>query len=71
VKEHEELPEEEIEEAEERPAVHGHGGLDDDEEALLSHLRQPHGLDTPDDLSRQTLEGLHDRLHHERDAADR
>ena len=70
MKEHEELPEEEIEEAEERPAAHGHGGLDD-EEALVAHLRQPHGLDAPDDLSRQTLEGLHDRLHHESDAADR
>jgi hypothetical protein len=67
MKESEELPEAEIEEAEGRSAAHKHGPLDDD--ALLAHLRSPHGLDAPDQLSRSTLEGLHDRLHHETDAA--
>jgi hypothetical protein len=67
VKESEEVSEAEIELAEERPAAHEHGPLDDD--ALLAHLRSPHGLDAPDELSRSTLEGLHDRLHHETDAA--
>lgn len=64
-----ELPEDEIEAAEARPAAHHHGGVDDDE-ALLAHLQAPHGLDAPDHLSRATLEGLHDRLHAETDAAD-
>jgi hypothetical protein len=64
----EELPEDEIEAAETRPAAHDHGALDD--EAFLAHLQSPHGLDAPDHLSRATLEGLHDRLHHESDAAD-
>jgi hypothetical protein len=69
VKESEELPEDEIERAEERPAAHDHASLDDDDDALLAHLRLAHGLDTPDHLSRTTLEGLHDRVHHETDAA--
>lgn len=63
----EELPEDEIEQAEGRPAAHEHGLMDDD--ALLDHLRSGHGLDAPDHLSGQTLGGLHDRLHHETDAA--
>ena len=65
----EELPEEEIERAEERPAAHDHGSLDDSEDALLAHLRSAHRLDTPDHLSLTTLEGLHDRVHDETDAA--
>ena len=68
MKESEELPEAEIERAEERPAAHEHGEMDDDD--LLAHLRSPHGLGAPDQLSRPTLEGLHDRLHDETDAAD-
>ena len=63
-----ELPEDQIQAAEDVPASHHHGDFDD--EALQAHLRSPHGLDTPDHLSRATLEGLHDRLHHESDAAD-
>jgi hypothetical protein len=69
VKELEELPEEEIEQAEEQPSAHDHGSLDDDDDTLLAHLRAAHGLDTPDHLSRTTLDGLHDRVHHETDAA--
>ncbi|HET9772453.1 MAG TPA: hypothetical protein VFS16_16280 [Acidimicrobiia bacterium] len=64
----EELPEDEIEAAEERPAAHGHDVMDDD--ALLAHLRSRHALDTPDTLSRSTLDGVHDRLHDETDAAE-
>ena len=63
----EELPEEEIEAAEERPAPHRHDALDDD--GLLAHLQSLHGLDAPEHLSRPTLEGVHDRLHQETDAA--
>ena len=67
VKKQEELPEAEIEAAEERPAPHHHEAFDD--EGLLEHLQSLHGLDTPEHLSRPTLEGVHDRLHHETDAA--
>jgi hypothetical protein len=69
VKKTEELPEDEIEEAEDRPVAHDHRSLDDDDDALLGHLRSAHGLDSPDHLSRTTLDGLHDRVHHETDAA--
>jgi hypothetical protein len=65
----EELPEDEIEAAEERPAAHRHDPMDDD--ALLAHLESRHALDTPETLSRSTLEGVHDRLHQETDAAER
>ena len=65
----EELPEEEIEVAEERTARHHHATFDDDD-ALRVHLQSPHGLDAPEHLSRTTLEGLHDRLHEETDAAE-
>ena len=63
----EELSEGAIEAAEEAPAPHDHGTFDD--AALLDHLRAGHDLKTPDHLSRSTLEGLHDRLHDETDAA--
>lgn len=65
----EELPDEEIEVAEERPAQHHHDTFEDDD-ALRLHLQSPHGLDAPEHLSRATLEGLHDRLHDETDAAE-
>ena len=64
-----EIPENEIEAAESRPAAHDHGALDD--AGLVEHLRTAHRLDVPDDLSRATAEGLHDRLHDETDAAGR
>jgi hypothetical protein len=67
VKEPGELPEADIERAEKRPLTHEHGDMDDD--ALVAHLRSPHGLDVPEGLSPTTVEGLHDRLHHETDAA--
>ena len=64
-----ELPEEEIEQAETTGSVdHVHVGIDDDD-GLLTHLRMVHQLDTPD-LSESTLQGLHDRLHGETDAAE-
>ncbi len=63
-----ELPEEEIEHAETTGSIeHVHVDIDDDA-ALLLHLRTVHQLDTPD-LSGATLQGLHDRLHGETDAA--
>jgi len=68
-KQEEELPDEEIEVAEERTAGHHHPTFDDDD-ALRLHLQSPHGLDAPEHLSRTTLEGLHDRLHEETDAAE-
>jgi hypothetical protein len=61
-----EVPEEAIEVAEDRPSTHEHGALDD--EGLVEHLRSRHGLDVPGPLSRSTAEGLHDRLHDETDA---
>jgi hypothetical protein len=61
-----EVPEEAIEVAEDRPATHEHGALDD--EGLVEHVRSQHGLDVPGPLSRSTAEGLHDRLHDETDA---
>ena len=57
----EELPEEAIQAAEEEPVAHDHGPFED--EGLLEHLRSCHSLDVPDDLSRSTADGLHDRLH--------
>ncbi len=63
----EELPEEEIDAAEDQPVAHDHSPLDDDE--LLDHLRSRHRLEAPSDLSRSTADGLHDRLHGETDAA--
>ena len=63
----EELPEETIEAAEDQLVAHDHSQLDDDE--LLDHLRGRHRLEAPEDLSRSTADGLHDRLHGESDAA--
>jgi hypothetical protein len=63
----EELPEEAIETAEDQPVAHDHSPLDDDE--LLDHLRSRHHLEAPAGLSRSTVDGLHDRLHGETDAA--
>jgi hypothetical protein len=40
-----------------------------DDEELLDHLQLAHDLDAPDRLSRSTMQGLHDRLHGETDAA--
>jgi hypothetical protein len=39
------------------------------DEELAEHLRSVHGLDVPAHLSGSTVSGLHDRLHHETDAA--
>ena len=64
----EELPDHEIEAAEERTAQHHHETFVDDD-ALRAHLRSAHALDAPAHLSRATLEGLHDRLHDETDSA--
>jgi hypothetical protein len=60
-----ELPEEAIEVAEDMPVDHSHDGLGDEADSLLAHLRSDHDLDAPAHLSSATLNGLHDRLHHE------
>jgi hypothetical protein len=60
-----ELPEEAIEAAEVRSVDHSHDGLGEDAESLLTHLRSDHDLEAPAHLSSSTLNGLHDRLHHE------
>ncbi|MDQ1518589.1 MAG: hypothetical protein QOE80_4419 [Actinomycetota bacterium] len=64
-----ELPETDIERAEAGPVAHRHDGLDGT--VLLEHVRAVHRLGAPDHLSRSTIEGLHDRLHDEADAAAR
>jgi hypothetical protein len=64
------LPEEEIEAAERAaPPEHDHDGISADDDTLLEHLQACHDLDAPEDLSGGTLQGLHDRLHEETDAA--
>jgi hypothetical protein len=66
----EELPEDEIEEAETTGSTdHVHGDLADDD-ALREHLRGVHHLEAPEHLSGPTLEGLHDRMHDETKASD-
>ena len=64
-----ELPEEAIEVAEELSVDHSHDALGGGADSLLEHLRREHNLDTPDDLSSSTLDGVHDRLHADADAA--
>ena len=68
----EEVPEEAIEQAEgERlPPSHEHAGISAEDGTLLGHLQHEHGLDAPPTLSPATQEGLHDRVHGERKAAD-
>lgn len=63
------IPEETIEEAEHRPGDHHHDGPSF-RGSLAPHLRDAHGLDAPDSMSDATLEGLHDRVHHERHASE-
>ena len=65
------LPEEEIEQAEDDPATgHSHAGVLPEDGTLAGHLVDVHGLDADPGLSPTTLEGLHDRLHHTSKAAD-
>ena len=66
----EELPEETIEVAEHISVDHCHDGLGDDNDRLLAHLRSDHDLAAPVHLSSATLDGLHDRLHHETGAGN-
>lgn len=65
-----ELPEEAIEVAEEATVPHSHDGVSSADGSLVEHLRADHQLETEPAMSASTQEGLHDRLHHERDAAD-
>ena len=65
-----EVPEAQIEAAERRPADHSHAGVDPAEGGLADHLRSAHGVEVPAGMSAATQEGLHDRVHAERHAAD-
>jgi hypothetical protein len=70
---HDELPEEEIEAAEESPAAdvdHDHGGVTALDGTLADHLRTVHDLDADPSLSAATQEGLHDRLHGQSKSSD-
>jgi hypothetical protein len=68
----EEVPEEEIAEAEGAPAPdgHDHGAVTAEDGTLAEHLAAVHGLDVPPAVSPTTAEGLHDRLHDSSKAAD-
>lgn len=67
----EDLPEEEIEQAESVPVPgHSHDGLAAEDGTLADHLSAVHGLDPPPEASPATAEGLHDRLHDTSRAAD-
>ncbi len=65
------VPESEITAAERRPADHSHAGVSPHDGTLAGHLREVHRVDVPDGMSAATQEGLHDRVHAERHAADR
>lgn len=65
-----EIPDEKIASAEEIPSDHDHTGVLAEDGTLISHLRGAHGFDAPARLSPTTLDGLHDRLHHETKATD-
>lgn len=67
-----EVPEEEIAQAEHDPASHGHDhqGITAEDGTLAEHLAVVHGLDVPPAVSPATAEGLHDRLHDSSKAAD-
>lgn len=66
-----ELPEDAIEVAEATSGDHPHDGVGDDADGLRAHLGSEHALDAPAHLSGSTLQGLHDRLHHETGAGNR
>lgn len=67
-----ELPETEIETAEVVGSTHHHHErVSSQDDTLIEHLRRVHALDPPAELSRTTLEGLHDRLHDEAKATER
>ncbi|MDQ1427079.1 MAG: hypothetical protein QOK39_555 [Acidimicrobiaceae bacterium] len=65
-----ELPEDAIEVAEEATLPHSHDGVSSADGSLVEHLRAEHQLEAEPAMSAGTQEGLHDRLHHDSDAAD-
>ncbi len=66
-----EVPDEALSEAELPAAVdHDHEGVAGDDGTLRAHLEQVHRLQVPDAMSSSTQAGVHDRLHHQRGAAD-
>jgi len=64
----EELSGPEIEAAEHRASAHRHDDVD--AAGLADHVRKVHKLAVPEHLSISTVEGLHDRVHQQGDAAD-
>ena len=68
----EEVPEENIREAEadRRRQGHDHEGVSSVDGTLALHLRRVHHLDVPAGMSPATQTGLHDRVHDETAAAD-
>lgn len=66
------VPEEDIEAAEDRPGTtgHDHVGVTAEDGTLAAHLRAVHGLEIAPSMSPATVEGLHDRLHASSKAAD-
>jgi hypothetical protein len=68
-----EVPEERIEQAEQRGQVvagHGHAGVSAQDGTLRRHLQEVHHLEVADHLSPATQEGLHDRVHGSTKASD-
>ena len=68
-----ELPEEEVEAAEEVSAVvgeHSHDAVAALDGTLAEHLQSVHDLDADPALSAATQEGLHDRLHGQSKSSD-
>jgi hypothetical protein len=71
VREGEPIPDEDVEAAETEPTPpHQHDREATGSGSLAQHLRRDHDLDTPEGMSDGTLEGLHDRFHSRRHAAD-
>lgn len=67
-----EVPEEEIEQAEADPTseLHDHDEVVAEDGSLAEHLRSAHGLEVERAVSPTTLQGLHDRVHGTTKAAD-
>ena len=66
INERDELPEEDIEAAEDVAAAvgdHSHDEVAGVDGTMADHLREVHDLDADPELSAATQEGLHDRLH--------
>jgi hypothetical protein len=65
-----EVPEERLQEGEERPADHSHSAVEVTSDSLHEHLVSKHATDVPEGLSFGALQGMHDRFHGEAHAVD-